>query len=217
MPFGYPVFLELGGRRCVVIGTTAVREGKVAGLLAAGAGQVLVVATGPASMLDELEQGHTPYVVIERREWRPDDLDGAFLCVASDPDGAARASIAREAHARGALVNVMDDIANSDWAAPAIVRRGDLVLAISTGGRSPALAKKLREELERRFGDEWADVLQLLHQVRDETLPQLPDLSERSRRWSRALDLDEAEALIRDDRREELAERLRQRLLEPAP
>ena len=214
MPFAYPVFLELGGRRCVVVGETAVREGKVEGLLAAGAGHVVVFANGAVARLDALEQEHAPFVSVERRAWRPDDLDGAYLCVASDPDAATRAAIAKECRARGVLVNVMDDIANSDWAAPALVRRGDLVLAISTGGRSPALAKKLRQELEARFGAEWADVLHVLRQVRDETLPDLPDLGERARRWARALDLAEAEELVRDGRHDELAERLRSRLLE---
>jgi len=214
MPFAYPVFLELGGRRCVVIGENAVREGKVEGLLAAGAGQVIVIADEPAGQLDALEQEHAPFVAVERREWRPGDLEGAYLCVASDPDAAARAAIAKACRSRAVLVNVMDDIENSDWAAPALVRRGDLVLAISTGGRSPALAKKLRQELEARFGAEWADMLQVLRQVRDETLPDLPDLGERARRWARALDLDEAEELIRDGRNDELADRLRSRLLE---
>ena len=214
MPFAYPVFLELGGRRCVVIGDNAVREGKVEGLLAAGAGQVIVIAEGPPGQLDALEQEHEPFVAVERRAWRPDDLDGAYLCVASDPAAATRAAIAKECRARGVLVNVMDDIENSDWAAPALVRRGDLVLAVSTGGRSPALAKKLRQELEARFGAEWADVLSVLRQAREETLPELPDLGERARRWARALDLDEAEELVRDGRHDELADRLRSRLLE---
>jgi siroheme synthase-like protein len=112
------------------------------------------------------------------------------------------------------LVNVMDDVPNCDFAAPAIVRRGDLVLAISTGGRSPALARRLREELEARFGPEWAIVLDILRDVRDATLAQLPDLRERARRWNDALDLDEAEELVRSGRAGELGRRLRERLLD---
>ena len=146
MPFGYPVFLELAGRHAVVIGETAVREGKVEGLLAADVGSVTVVAERPAARLESLA-ALDPRVTVERRAWRPADLDGAFVCVASSDDPAERAAVAREARDRGVLVNVMDDIPNCDWAAPSIVRRGELVLAISTGGASPALAKKLRLQL----------------------------------------------------------------------
>ena len=213
MAFGYPVFLELGGRKAVVIGEQAVRDGKVEGLVAAGAAQVIVVAERPARVLDDLEAEHSPYVDVQRRAWRPDDLEGALVVVASSDDDAERAAIAREARARGALVNVMDDVANCDWAAPAIVRRGELAIAISTGGRSPALAKKMRIELEERFGAEWAGVLGVLRSVREETLPHLPDLRVRAARWSEALDLDEAETLLREGRGAELHDRLVSRLL----
>ena len=215
MPFGYPVVLELGGRKAVVIGEAAVSEGKVDGLLDGGCGRVLVIATEPADRLAALE-AKDPRVVVERRGWQPGDLDGAFVVVASSKDGDDRASIALESHRRGALVNVMDDVRNCDWAAPAVVRRGDLVLAISTGGRSPALARKLRLDLSERFGPEWADLVEVLRAVREETLGSIPDLPERSKRWARALDLDEAVDLVLAGRRDELVDRLRARLLEEA-
>ena len=144
MSFGYPVMLELAGRRCVVIGAQAIREGKVEGLLAAGADDVVVVEP---SLDDRFED--VAGVRVERRAWRPDDLDGAFLAVASSDDAATRAAIAREARARGVLVNVIDDIPHCDWAAPAVVSRGDLVLAIGTGGVSPAVARLVRERSRR--------------------------------------------------------------------
>jgi siroheme synthase-like protein len=188
MAFGYPVMLDLGGRRAVVIGEGAVREGKVEGLLAAGAAEVLVVASTPGPRLDELEGRDR--VRVERRAWRPEDLEGAAICVAWSSKPEVRDAIAHEARERGVLVNVMDDVANCDWAAPAVVRRGDLLFAIGTGGRSPALAKRLRKELAERYGDEWEEVLAVLGEVREETLPLLPDLTERARRWQLALDLD---------------------------
>jgi precorrin-2 dehydrogenase/sirohydrochlorin ferrochelatase len=215
MPFGYPAFLELGGRKAVVIGEAAVREAKVEGLLDGGCGHVLVVASEPAGRLDALE-AQDPRVTVERRRWKSGDLDGAFIVVASSEDPGERASIAAESRRRGALVNVMDDVPNCDWAAPSVVRRGDLVLAISTGGRSPALARKLRLELSQLFGPEWVDVVEALRTVRDETLVGIPSLPERSKRWARALDLDEAAELVRDGRRGELEDRLRARLLEEA-
>jgi precorrin-2 dehydrogenase/sirohydrochlorin ferrochelatase len=173
MPFGYPVMLELAGRRCVVIGDDAVRERKVDGLLAAGADDVLVVATAPGARLDELET--IDGVAVERRGWKADDLNGAFLVVAASRDAGERDAIAREARCRRALVNVMDDIPNCDWSAPSIVRRGELVLTIATGGASPALAKKLRAQLSAVYGEEWSEVLAVLRAVRTETMPSLPD------------------------------------------
>lgn len=211
MPFGYPVMLELADRRCVVIGVDAVRDGKVEGLLAAGADDVVVIAEGPAPRLDELEM--LDGVSIHRRSWAPEDLDGAGLCVASSRDAAERAAVAREARARRVPVNVLDDVANCDWATPSVVRRGELVIAVSTGGASPALAKRLRIELAGRFGEEWSEIVAVLRDVRAQTLPALPSFDDRARRWSEALDLDEAQSLVRAGRGDELASRLRDRLL----
>jgi len=208
--FGYPALLELRGRRCVVVGSRAVREGKVEALLAGGADQVLVLAEGPLARLEALAAD--PRVRVERRPWRPDDLDGAFLVVGWDPDPAERARLAAEARARRALVNVIDDVPNCDFAAPAVVRRGDLVLAIGTGGASPALAAKLRQELEERFGPAWAEVLEVLRDLRA-GMPASVDGPERARRWRAALDLTEAERLVAEGRAGELRERLRARLL----
>lgn len=215
MPFGYPVMLELSGRRCVVIGAGAVREGKVEAMVAAGADDVLVVAPGPWDALDELET--VDGVAVERRSWRAADLNGAFLVVAASRDHGERDAIAREARCRRVLVNVMDDIPNCDWSAPSVVRRGELVLAIATGGASPALAKKLRAQLSASFGEEWSEVLAVVRTVRAETMPALPDFATRAHRWAEAIDLDEAAALARDGRGDELAARLRERLLQEAP
>jgi precorrin-2 dehydrogenase/sirohydrochlorin ferrochelatase len=192
-----------------VIGETAVRERKVEGLLAAGADDVVVVAPGAGDV--------PPGVEVRRRPWEPPDLDGAFLVVASSADPEERDAIAREARDRGALVNVMDDVANCDWAAPSVVRRGDLVFAIATGGGSPALARALRIELAESFGPEWAEIVRVLREVRDETLPELPDLRERARRWRASLDLREVGELAAEGRFEELRERLLARLRSEAP
>lgn len=211
MRFGYPVMLEVAGRRCVVIGRLAVREGKVEGLLAAGATDVVVLADGVDDRFDAM-----PEVRVERRAWRPADLDGAFLMIASSGDAATRAAIAREARARGALVNVLDDIPNCDWAAPAVVRRRDLVVAVGTGGVSPAVARLVRERLEASFGPEWAEVLRVVGEVREETIALIPVFDERARRWRAALDIDEAVELVLAGRADELRVRLRERLLAEA-
>jgi siroheme synthase-like protein len=208
--FGYPVFLELQDRLAVVIGEDAVRAGKVEGLLEAGA-RVTVVARGPSERLDRLE-AHS--VAVHRREYEPGDLAGTFLCVAASADPQVRASVAAEARARGILVNVMDDVPYCDFAAPAVVRRGDLLIAIGTGGRSPALARRLREELSERFGPEWTEAVRIIGDVRRDTLPDLPDLGDRALRWEEALDLEEVLDLVRAGRSTEAADRLSARLLQ---
>jgi len=212
--FGYPVSLEVGGRRAVVIGEEAVRVGKAEALLDAGA-VVTVIAEGPARRLDALERRGAE---VRRRAYVSGDLSGAFLCVASADDPATAAAIHAEGRASGVLVNVMDDIPHCDFAAPALVRRGDLAIAISTGGRSPALARRLREDLERQYGPEWAELLEVVGDVRAQTLEALPDLSQRIRAWSRALDLEALLALVRRGRADEARGRLTAALLdEPHP
>ena len=213
MPFGYPVSLEVAGRPAVVIGEGAVRHGKADALLSAGA-RVTVIAGTPAQALARLaDEGAT----VLRRSFKPGDLAGAFVCVASSSNPDVREAIFHEAEERRVLVNVMDDNPHCHFAAPAIVRRGDLVIAISTGGRSPALARRLREELEERFGPVWKDLVEVIGEVRERTLSRLPDLVERSRRWSRALDLEELEALIRTGRADEARASLEARLMEEVP
>ena len=213
-PFGFPVLLELGGRRCVVIGELPTREGKVEALLAGGATDVLVVATGPEDRLEGLEL--LDGVLVVRRAWTTADLAGSFLVIAHDPEPAERERMSKAARQAGALVNIVDDIPACDWATPSIVRRGELLIAIGTGGASPALAKKLRVKLETEYGPEWAEVLRVLREVREETLPLLPDVRERSQRWRDALDPDEAAALVRSGDADELRGRLVSRLLDGA-
>jgi precorrin-2 dehydrogenase/sirohydrochlorin ferrochelatase len=208
--FGYPVTLSLSDRLAVVIGRDAVAMKKPEALLAAGA-HLRVVADGPGPSLERLES--TANVTVARRDYRPEDVDGAFVVVASSADAALRARIFADAESAGALVNVMDDIDHCHFAAPAIVRRGGLTIAISTGGASPALARRLREELEAQFGEEWGEVLELLREVRSETLADLPDLAERSRRWAMALDTEELTRLMKAGRSEEARRLLIERLL----
>jgi siroheme synthase-like protein len=211
MPFAFPISLDLAGHRCVVIGSLPIREGKVDALLAGGATEVVVISTAPTDALDALEGRYAVRVL--RRDWAPGDLDGVTLCIGWAPTQDERDRLAREARSRGVLVNMVDDIPNCDWAMPSIVRRGELVLAISSGGASPALTKKLREHLQREFGAEWAEVLTILREVREETVSSLPDLAVRAARWSSAVDLDEAAALVRSGDADELRRRLRTRLL----
>jgi precorrin-2 dehydrogenase len=210
MAFGYPISLEVAGRRAVVIGRMAVAQGKADALLEAGA-QVTVISKGPRQALDRLEVHERATVL--RRDYEPGDLESAFLCVASSEEGEVRAAIYAEARWRKVLANVMDDIPHCDFAAPALVRRGDLAIAISTGGRSPALARRLREQLSEQFDARWEELLDLLGEVRTETLPALPEYAARARKWQEALDVDVLLDLIGTGRRREARNFLLRRLL----
>jgi precorrin-2 dehydrogenase/sirohydrochlorin ferrochelatase len=143
-PDYYPIFLDLTGRRCVVVGGGNVAEGKVRGLLAAQA-SITVVAPSLTPPLRDLVAD----AQIQHREGEYDisDLEGADLCFVATDDGAINARVAADARSRRILVNAADDPGNCDFILPAVVRSGNIVLAASTGGTSPALARRLREDL----------------------------------------------------------------------
>jgi len=153
----YLAALDLRGRRCVVAGGGAVARRKVEGLLAAGA-EVLVVAP----VVGEMPAG----VAVERRAARPTDLDGAALAVCATDDPAVNASLAAEARRRGVWANVVDDPGAGDFTVPSTLRRGALRIGVSTGGASPALARRLREGLEPLFGTEHGELVELLAELR---------------------------------------------------
>jgi precorrin-2 dehydrogenase/sirohydrochlorin ferrochelatase len=157
----YPVNLVLDGRRCLVVGGGRVALRKVEGLLACG-GRVTVVAprvTPELRMLTDL--------VIDQRRWRPDDLDGMWLVIAATDDPAVNRAVYDAGQRAGVWVNGADDPANCSFTLPSVVRRGDLQVTVSTGGRSPALATWLRRRLEGEIGPEYAVLLDLLATERD--------------------------------------------------
>ena len=162
----YPIFLNLVERPVIVIGGGSVACEKVAGLRKAGA-RITVVSPELASELAELrdagELTHVP------RGWEPADLDAdwAVVMVATD-DGAVNRQVTAESRARRIWVNAADDPANCDFILPSVVRRGKITLAASTAGTSPALARRLREELEAYLGDDMPALADLLAEVRTE-------------------------------------------------
>jgi len=180
----YPVFLDLRGRRCVVIGGGEVALRKVESLLAAGA-EVTVVAPRALEM--------PPGVTVVERGPQPADLDGAFFALSATADRAVNSAVAAEAEARGILINVVDVPAESSVILPAVVRRGEFVLAVSTGGASPALARRLRERLEAEFGEEYGELIAFLKALRQTWEPcfkaeGIPN-SARKAAWEKVLDL----------------------------
>ncbi len=155
----------LDQRRAVVVGGGRIATQKVAGLLEANA-RVTVVSPTLTSKLKALA-GAGRITVIDR-PYRQGDLVGAFVVIAATDDPATNKAIWREAEQRGCLVNVVDDPAHCNFIVPAVVRRGEVTVAISTGGASPALARRLRERLETLVGPEYGDLALLLGELRPE-------------------------------------------------
>ena len=160
--FAYPIVLKLFGRRALVVGGGEVALRKARVLADAGA-RVRVVA--PKLVAGFTEDGRFECLAA-RYEKR--HLEGARVAVAATDDEAVNRQVARDARAAGALVNVVDRPELCDFIVPAQVRRGDLVVAVSTGGAAPALAKRLRERLEKEFGPEYATYLAVLREVRED-------------------------------------------------
>ncbi|MFY9586612.1 MAG: bifunctional precorrin-2 dehydrogenase/sirohydrochlorin ferrochelatase [Actinomycetota bacterium] len=186
MTTGYPAILLLDGRLAVVIGGGHVAERKVRTLLDAGA-RVRVVAEDPTRGI----KGRATKGEIELRErpYETGDLDGAAVAVAATDDEDVNKGVYNEATAAGIPVNVVDNVALCTFIAPSIVRRGDLVLAISTGGNAPALAVRIRERMEREFGEEYARFLELMGELR-ESVKVPGDQDERAKAWYRVIDSD---------------------------
>jgi siroheme synthase-like protein len=199
----YPVCFDLRGRPCVVIGGGTVAARKVEGLLECGA-RVTVVAPVLGPALTQWE--HDGRIEARRRPYAAGDLEGAALAIAATDDRAVNAVVAQEARARGVWLNAADDPERCDFILPAVIRRGDLQVAISTGGRSPALARRVREDLERLLPAEYADLLPLLAEVRAALREEGIDVP--AERWQSAVD-DYVLARLRAGDRDGARERLR--------
>lgn len=151
----YPVYLNLRGRRCVIIGGGTVAEGKIGRLLDSGAEVCVISPDATPGIRQSVEDGAVRW---EQREYRPGDLEGAFIAIAATNVRQVNRRIFEEANERGVMLNAVDDPPNCSFIAPSIVQRGPVTLAISTGGVSPALARKLRESLQTSGGLAWADL-----------------------------------------------------------
>jgi precorrin-2 dehydrogenase/sirohydrochlorin ferrochelatase len=147
------MFLKLEGKRCLVVGAGKVGEPKIGGLLDTGA-HVHVIALEASEAVHEW--ANAGKITLEIRPYVAADLDGTFLAVVATASRSLNGSIYQEAQRRGILCNVVDDPPYCDFYYPAVVRRGDLQIAISTNGQSPSLAQKLRQQLERQFGPGYA-------------------------------------------------------------
>lgn len=163
----FPICLDIADRHCVVIGGGRVAERKVAGLLDCGAAVSVVSPelTEPLRCLSD--QGRINWVA---RPYQAGDLAGAFLVIAATDDPVVQEAVHREAEAGNLLLNVADVPKWCNFILPATTRQGELTIAVSTAGKSPALARNLRERFDREFGIEYAVLVELLGELRQVVL-----------------------------------------------
>jgi siroheme synthase-like protein len=174
----HPVHVDLRGRPCVVVGGGEEAERKVAALLAAGA-RVTVIDPRPTAGLAALAE--TRAVEHRARPYRRGDLAGATLAYAVVTDETLAAALAAEAAEAGVWLNVVDRPRHSTFISPAVAIRGPVTVAVSTGGASPALAKRLRDELERAVGPEWGLAAEILGRLRPIVAAAEPEAGRRAR------------------------------------
>ncbi len=202
----YPVLLDLAGRRCVMVGGGIIAGRRVDGLLTAGA-RVTVISPRLTRTLAALAaEGRIDH---EAREYRDGDLDGADLAFVATDAGEVNAAVAREAQARGVWINAADDPARCTFILPALVRRGDLTVAVATGGSSPALARAIREELETYLTDDYATLAAIAAEARREVRAAGRPVTADA--WRRALGPEVRRLIVergRDDAKQRLLELL---------
>lgn len=172
----FPMFLKLSGRKCIVVGGGRIAEEKITSLLNAEA-EVTVIA--PSISIAVRQLASLSGVAVMEREFVPEDLGGAFLVVAATSKSQVNRAVYEEAQRRGVLCNAVDDPENCDFYFPAVAQRGALQIAISTAGESPALAQRLRAEIEEELDSATGDWLALLGEIRREVLATVPPGEER--------------------------------------
>jgi precorrin-2 dehydrogenase/sirohydrochlorin ferrochelatase len=168
------MFVKLEGRRCLVVGAGNIGESKIESLLETDAAVRVVSPRATPRVREWARDGRIEW---EQREYAPSDLGGVFLVIAATGSVPLHKDIYAEAQSRGVLCNAVDEPSRCDFYFPAVVRRGELQIAISTGGLSPALAQRLRKELEQQFGPEWEEWVAQLGRTRDElqSIPMPPE------------------------------------------
>jgi precorrin-2 dehydrogenase len=160
----FPAFLDLRGRRCLVVGGGPVGERKVQALLRSGAD---ITVVSPRLTADLAGLARVGLITHRPRPFRRADVRGAILVIAATGVPHVDAAVAAEARRQRALVNVVDRPAVCDVILPSVLRRGPLQIAVSTGGRSPALAREIRRRLERVIGPEYAALVEQVGAARD--------------------------------------------------
>ncbi len=192
----YPVNLDVQDRDCLVVGGGSVGERKVKTLLECGARLTVVTSLATERLQALASEGR---VDLKSRDYEPSDLKGKFLVIGATDSKEVNEKISKDAAKRGLLCNIADRPAACSFVLPAIVRQGDLLIAISTSNKSPAVARRIRQTLKKEFGPEYAVLLNLMGAVRQKLLAEAKSPEARKRMFERLLDEGLLE-MIRDDR-----------------
>ncbi len=172
----YPVCLKLDGKKCLIVGGGKVAERKVKSIIAYGA-KVYVVSPQLTEWMEKAAEEKK--ITVIRRNYTTTDLENAFLVVGATDNQLLNNRIAEECHERDILVNIVDDQNKGNFIVPAVLRQGSLIISIATNGKSPMLARRLREELAQVFGPEYGEFLELMSNLRDHVISTVPEESRR--------------------------------------
>ncbi|MEW5800812.1 MAG: bifunctional precorrin-2 dehydrogenase/sirohydrochlorin ferrochelatase [bacterium] len=205
----YSVCLDLRKKQCLVIGGGAVAERKIFTLLEYDTAVAVISPRITPSIVHLADEGKLLYTA---REFQPGDTKGYFLIIAATNNDHVNKAISREAQEAHILVNVVDAPDDSTFILPALVKRGDLTISISTGGKSPALARKMREDMEAQYGPEYGILVDILGNLRKNILLKEPDISKRKEIFQRLAESDELLDIIRESGREAAEGRIRELL-----
>ena len=192
----YPVYLRLRDQPCVVIGGGKIAEDKVGGLLSAGARVTVISPDLTPQLLELVEQNEITHIT---RHYQTGDLAGAFMVISATEQTDIVPLLWQEASAQRQLINAVDDTPHCNFIAPAILRNGDLTIAISTAGKAPALAVRLKERLQRELGPEYERFLDLAGQLREPLTQHIPDFEARKAIWYKLVDSDALSLLAAGD------------------
>ncbi len=209
MNFQFPIVLDVVGQSCLVIGGGGFALDKVRSLLAAKARVTVLAAELSPELAGLADEGRVEWI---RRGYEPGDLAGHLLVIAATGDHELNACIWEEAQARGTLLNAVDDPAHCRFSLPAIHRQGDLLVAVSSNGKSPAVASRVRDRIAKELGPEYAVLLDALGDLRQEIAARHPDFESRRQVWYKLVDSPALE-LIRTEGRAP-AEKLLRELLD---
>jgi siroheme synthase-like protein len=190
----FPIFLEMAGRRALVVGGGAVAERKIGSLLEAGA-QITVISPDTTETITQWSEEKS--INVSARRYQPGDLAGYELVFVATDDEEVNAMAHNEGRERGVWVNAADDPVHCDFILPSVLRRGDLTVAVSSGGGSPALARTIREELEIHLTQEYEQLAKLAAEARVELHKR--SLSVPFETWRRALSGDVRQLLMRGE------------------
>ena len=195
----YPINLRVAGKKCAVVGGGAVACRKIKSLLAAGAEVTVFSPELTAELAEMVKKKQFNYIA---RPYQKGDLKGFFLVICATDNTTVNQAVSAEAERLGILANVVDVPELGNFSVPAQVKRGDLLLTVSTGGKSPAMAKKLRQELAKQYGEEYGEYLDMLDKIRRELKQRLATSKQRELFWRETID-ENVLALLRQGRIQE--------------